>query len=402
MVAYLLLVILLPFSCNESQFSGEETIKKTPDFIDPAVVITDDDKLKAERIHTVTKVLREIYRNRSVVEEVNAAVATGYYVDETIMLKDLLNPETSPVYQMESFKERARARGVQAGLFKQYFEEALGNQNARQMNDDYFYNGDIYIYFPYHEQTSGYNQIPVVVPATVEADEAWAYQPYGPEPDIINPPGHMTLVNDNYAELYQTHVVGDGGVEIYPQANQQNCQGNSLKVSAGYVKIYYHQYDPFVSFNDGGGAEIRIGLARGSQNGSTVTSFEKQIQVYVRRRNARNAIWTEAWEDLETSWSTAYPRLLFAVYEKDPTHDIKTFTGTLEWINLAGQTITSNYSINVRTRNTLISNDRWLRSYLVSLQSQFGNTPEYILGYGPSWTGSIHSVTRYSLPLSCY
>lgn len=404
MVAYLLLVILLAFSCNDSQFSGEETIRKIPDFIDPAVVMTDDDKLKAERIHTVTKVLREIYRNHEVVEEVNAAVATGYYVDETIMLKDLLNPETSPVYQMESFKERAQARGVQSGLFKQYFEEALGKQNARQMNDDYFYDGDIYIYFPYNEETSGYNQIPVVVPATVEADEAWAYQPYGPEPDIINPPGHMTLVNDNYAEMYQTHVVGVSDVEIHPQYAHQDCQGNFLRVSVGYVKIYYKQYDAFISLSgNGGGAEIRIGLARGSQDGSTVTSFfEKQIHVYVRRSEARNAQWVHSWEDIETSWGTNYPRLLFGVYEKDNTNDTKNFSGTLEYINPSGQTITSNYSINVRTKNERISENRWLRSYLHSEYTQFGHLINHQLGYAPSWQGNLDDKTRYSLPGTCY
>lgn len=396
-------MILLPFSCNDSQFSGEETIRKIPDFIDPAVVITDYDKLKAERIHTVTKVLREIYRNREVVEEVNAAVATGYYVDETIMLKDLLNPETSPVYQMESFKERARARGVQPGLFKAYFEEALGNQNARQENDDYFYEGDVYIYFPYHEQTSGYNQIPVVVPATVEADEAWAYQPYGPEPDIINPPGHMTLVNDNYAEMYQTHIVGVSDVEVHPQYAQQGCQDIFLKVSVGYVKIYYKQYDALFSFSgNGGGAEIRIGLARGSQDGSTVTNFEREVHVYVKRAAARNAEWVVSWEEIEPDWRTNYPRLLFGVYEKDNTSETKNFSGTLEYINPAGQTITSNYSINVRTKNNRISENRWLRSYLHSEYTLFGHLINYQMGYAPSWRGNLDDNTRYSLPGTCY
>lgn len=395
----LLVLIVFPFSCDDSQQKIPERIA---DFVDPAFVITDADKLKAERIHTVTKVLREIYKNREVVEEVNAAVATGYYVDETIMLKDLLNPETSPVYQTESFKESVRARGVPPGLFKASFEKALGITNARQ-NDDYFYEGDVYIYFPYSEQTSGYNQIPVVVPATVEADEAWAYQPYGPDPDIINPPGHMTLVNDSYAEMYQTHIVGVADVESNPQYAYQGCQATFLSVYVGYVKVYYRQYDAFISYTgNGGGAEIRIALARGSQDGSTVAKFEKYIEVYVPRGKARHAEWVLSWEQIEASWGSNYPRLLFAVYEKDNTSQTTNFSGTLEYINSAGQTITSNYSINVRTKNARISEDRLLRDYLLSEYLKFGHLQPYVLGYAPAWRGNFDYATMYSLPGMCF
>ncbi len=390
-------------SC-EYDATTPQSVEPVADFVDPMVVKTPEDKVKAERVLAVIRILREIYKDPMVVEEVNAAVATGYYVDETILLKDLLNPENSPVYSMEVFIARKNARGFEIGSFKRAFETQVDTRpEARQLNDDYFYEGGIYIYFPYHEYTGYLNQMPVVVGATVEADQAWAYQPYGPDPDIVNPPGHMILVNDHYASMNQTHIVGDGGVEVHPQYAQQGCPGNGgLRVSVGYIKVSYHQYDPFISFNDGGGAEIRIGLARGSQDGSTVTSFDRQIEVYVPRLKARRAEWVECWEDIETSWGTNYPRLLFAVYEKDPTSDKKNFSGTLEYINPSGQTITSNYSINVRTRNVRISENHWLRSYLMGEYTQFGHQQQYILGFAPSWEGNLHRVTRYSLPGSCY
>lgn len=172
-VAFFLLLVL---SCEKSELFN---LDRAPlaDAIDPAVVKTPDDIRKAETIVQFAKLLRRVYANHpQVVEEVNATIASGYYEDETVMVKDLLHPESSPIYRMQSFQDRMASNGVEVGSFKHALEEEFGmkiSTNAR-VKDVYFIDDELSIYFPYHEITQYYTYPVTVASATTDANSVVA------------------------------------------------------------------------------------------------------------------------------------------------------------------------------------------------------------------------------------
>lgn len=237
------------------------------DFVDMNVVKTQDDKKKANTILEVTRVLRKIYKDRQVVEEVNAAIATGYYEDETVLLKDLLNPQLSPIYQFQSFKDRSLAKGFKPEYFKVKFEEELGITNSPNVrtSDMYFDDNGVSIYFPYSEDTQ-YSTYPItVVAGTVESDQANASHPLC---DDLNPTTYAycsqtVTVNDNYASTNPTHIVGNGGTISENSTNSGSCNG-AFNLHYGYIKFWTgYQYDKLISFTgNGGGSEMEFFVAR--------------------------------------------------------------------------------------------------------------------------------------------
>src|SRR5579875_3699518 len=82
---------------------------------------TEKDKQKVQLLKEVGEVLQSVYRKPKARLEVIAAIKTGYYVDERVLLKDLLFSENSPLYNTEKFK----AYKAEKGIFKRYFFDAL-------------------------------------------------------------------------------------------------------------------------------------------------------------------------------------------------------------------------------------------------------------------------------------
>jgi hypothetical protein len=397
--------LLMLFSC----FKDQELVADKPivDFVDPSVVKTEEDKQNARAIIQITKALRKIYKDPKVVEEVNAAIATGYYADERVLLKDLLNPIESPVYKSEVFLKREEERGFKPGLFKEKLEKELGtvaNSNFRT-SDLYFEDNGLSIYFPYHEDTQ-YNSYPVTVAAaTVEADQVWAYSPYAPEPGSVEPEtldNYAVLVDDNYASVLPVHVVGMGA-EMNSHTADHNC--SNVKVSIGYVKVLYsHNYDVFISFSfNGGGPElVFIGAkaVRHSTELATITTYNRIAKESLSRKEARNGTWVAVWGTLDEYWSPSSVNQLFGIYEEDYTHEKKYFTGTFEYNN-QGWTSYPNCYIEVSSKNDIVSDYFPERSYFVYLANTYGGSSEYLTGYGPQFT-STDGFVRYSLPITCY
>lgn len=371
-----------------------------PDFVDPNVVKTPEDIRKANSILTVTQTLRKIYSNRMVVEEVNAAIASGYYADETVLLKDLLEPATSPIYQMDSFKSRKVARGFKPGLFKEQFEKELGvSSMTARTNDEYFIDNGISIYFPYSEETEYTHYVITVVGATVESDQAWVYMPIGPEPDIINQPGTNVLVDDNYASLYPMHVVGVGA-EPNPIVNSSHNPQNML-VRIGSVRCKY-QFDRLISFTgNGGGSEIVFGRGDGYLQlnaNQQVTSFNgDQFTIRFKRREIRNTEWKYVNEIWDANWEVDNPEQILGIYEQD-TQGTKTFNGSVQTKISNNTTVTIGYAISVLTQDEIIRNWAIPRSFLVA-QTQVNQGFGFINGTAV-FGGSLD--VSYTLPIQYY
>lgn len=236
-------------SCVNEDVSIEERSESIVDYVDPEVIKTPEDIRKANAILQVTRTLRKIYKDPMIVEEVNAAIATGYYEDETVLIKDLLDPANSPIYQLPSFNERNKSRGFKPGSFKNEFEKELGVSFPikAKTEDLYYTDNGISIYFPYHEDTQ-YSTYPVtVLAATVESDRAAAQHPLC---DDLNATtfaycNQTVMVSDDYASVNPTHITGMGAT-VSNNTTNQSCQG-AIQVKLGYIKVSGRQYDKLIA-----------------------------------------------------------------------------------------------------------------------------------------------------------
>ncbi|MBC7922268.1 MAG: hypothetical protein H7Z75_14395, partial [Ferruginibacter sp.] len=150
-------------SCSKEQ----EAV--TPAVDNPQGAAIDEETVKA-RITEISVILRKIYQDPAVRAEVNAAIATGYYEDERVLLSDLLHPESSPVYQTAKFRELRKKAGAnfEDNLFARRFREAADRSNPRARTTDeddaYWTTPSGYIiYFPYSELHQGSNAYNITV-----------------------------------------------------------------------------------------------------------------------------------------------------------------------------------------------------------------------------------------------
>jgi len=205
----------------------------------------------------VTAILKVIYRDKKVLNEVKATILSGYYKDERVLLKDLLYPSTSPLYQSESFKKYP----VEVGVFKRKFSEeldrgdyqnlksALRSNYQRNINStttlseapdpdlEIFSNSSgTSIYFPYSENfgtsfTTSYfdniNTSPTGEMATIVNADRDADSGPGDEPYVCGTRTNQSIcyttvtVDDAYAEINPTHIVGVGAEPAKVQSSQQ-------------------------------------------------------------------------------------------------------------------------------------------------------------------------------------
>ncbi|MBX2900850.1 MAG: hypothetical protein KF775_14455 [Cyclobacteriaceae bacterium] len=401
------MILFIVFSCqqeNEAVQQTQEIIQV--DFINPQVVKTDQDRVYAQKIVEITRALRAIYQDPEIVQEVNAAILTGYYADESVLLKDLLAPEISPLYKSESFQLKKREHKFAEGLFAKRFKEELPKYTkqalAGRVSDMFFidYVNNVSIYFPYSEDTQYSSYPTTVVAATDETDAAYAQHPLC---DDITPQTYaycnqFVLVNDDYASVNPVHIVGMGAANS--TTNQfANCSGNLL-VKVGYMRCK-KQYDKLISFTGNGGkSEIKIGRA----NAAAVTNPSQQVtgftgdlmSVDFSRKEIRNNTWKEINGIWDTNWPSGTTEQVLAIWEED-TQGTKNFTGPIK-IPFVG-TLTT-YNISVVTQDEIIRNWNIDRVFLTSLgQTNQGNG---FVGGWPILDGGRGFNVSYTLPLLCY
>lgn len=404
---FIAIIIIIAMACDRSEPFSNAIIDKI-DYIDPEVIRTSVDRSKAEKAIQVTKALRKIYRNPMVVEEVNAAIATGYYEDETIALKDLLTPESSPVYQLQSFRNRVKSRGFEPGLFKKEFERELNIKSnpSSKTSDLYFYDDGLSIYFPYHEDTQ-YNPYPItVVAATVDTDAANAQHPLC---DDLNPTTYSycsqtVLVNDNYASTNPTHIVNSNATVNTSNSNSAVCDG-PFKLHVGYFKFLRgRQYDKLISWVDGGGSEMRFFVARTTQSNTTTNViWGLEVEAYATRKKIKQGGWISVWLPVfNSAWPVNTTNVAFGIYEED-FHNSPTiyFTGNLNAKDNNGYSFTNIYSIGVSSKNSIISNNVRERSWFVTQFNTLGNSPPFIQGYEPQFNSDDGAIVT-SYPISCF
>ena len=179
--AFLLLALFL-FSCNKREpFEQIKVEKKTslnfPERGSLRAPSSPEEIKNVEEVNFITPILLEVYKNPLARREVNAAIYSGYYIDESVMLKDLLEYERSPIYKTDKF----RLVCTQPGVFASEFRKAISKFNLSQYslrNDNYSDYGNIVIYFPYSEsyQNTPENQLSLL-PAEFEGNYGTGFEP---------------------------------------------------------------------------------------------------------------------------------------------------------------------------------------------------------------------------------
>ena len=73
-----------------------------------------------EKVSAFSEVLEAMYADEKVVNEVNQSISADFYSDESIVLKDLISPEASPLFK--------NARLKASGNFKEAFQKEYTKQ----------------------------------------------------------------------------------------------------------------------------------------------------------------------------------------------------------------------------------------------------------------------------------
>lgn len=362
----------------------------------------------------VADILKYVYQDRKAYYEVNAAIYSEYYDDESVMLRDLLFPETSPLYKMESFKKY----GSPEGVFKKRFFEALSKgdypvlKEAMGLNklnntdnrlttaqarvetiaavapmdtaiEIYSNSSGTCIYFPYSENygsnftaayfdnvnTDPWGNLATIVPADREANSAPAQEPYRYKTTpisggIVWEIRYRTVtVNDAYAETKVVHIVGGGAdvmchVGCTPPTPLPGPQSN--RVFMGWIRLQGPQLDNLISLSkaNGGGSELKIGRASGylQMSGGQVTGFQDIItpDKKFKRKDISKGRWRKLYGIWDPDWKADNKEQVLAAWEADNSGE-QTFTGSITTTlrTASGATVagTISYSIKVVSQN---------------------------------------------------
>jgi hypothetical protein len=79
------------------------------------------EKARIDVLRDVSSILESVYQDPVALYEVNAAILSEYYADEQVLLRDLLYPESSQLYNSSSFLSRK----PRIGAFRQAFIETF-------------------------------------------------------------------------------------------------------------------------------------------------------------------------------------------------------------------------------------------------------------------------------------
>jgi hypothetical protein len=307
----------------------------------------------------VSRALEEVYRDNKALGEVNAAILSGYYSDQRVLLKDLLIPSASPLYKMESFRKMNVDTGVFAKTFCQIIERGdypllsselqrmsvikkAGNNSAlrndARLPDDYVsvYSGSqlISVYFPYSENFTNLadvsklapdNKIAIMLKPTIVYTDRDGDA--GPGRDAYYCPGSPgnicyrdVLVDDAYAEKNPTHIV-TVGADIQPAAPATVPKNDLVtRIYSGACRLT-KQMDKFISFTgNGGGSEIKVCrinayLRRSDEH---VTDFSGDVvTLNFTRGDIRNKRWKRVYAVWDPNWNYQDIEQIYAVYEDD-------------------------------------------------------------------------------------
>lgn len=325
--------------------------------------ITYDQIELVSNLEKITLILEDLYKEKKNLKLVNAAIYAKAYTDESVLLKDLINPMHSILPGNKKFVELCSKWNVHLQDFSDAFWKAARTKNDTQLLNflDFVQNkhlplqnlsnnpldinyqdqsSKVSIYFPYSSEfdisASGdsYGPVASLVAASAEADEALGFQPYYSGGTLVE--YRPVVVNDDYVFSHPTHIVGVNGIEPYetqdaalnPPSVTTPPNVNRVYIGDAICKV---QYDRLISFTaNGGGSEINYCRASGYLKlvGHQITEFDDKTSVKFERGTIRKEQWQRVYAVWDADWVIENKEQVFAIYEDDNNAEI-TFTGSL-------------------------------------------------------------------------
>ncbi len=377
--------------------------------------ITYDQIELVSNLEKITLILEDLYKEKKNLKLVNASIYAKSYTDESVLLKDLINPIHSILPGNKKFVELCSKWNVSLQDFSEAFWKAARGKNDTQLlaflnfiqnkhlsiqnlsNGQFGVSGqensyDVSIYFPYSSEfdisASGdsYGPVSSLVAASAEADEALGYQPYYSGGVLVN--YQPVVVNDDYVFSHPTHIVGVNGIEPYetqdaalnPPRVTTPANVNRVYVGDAICKV---QYDRLISFTgNGGGSEIAYCRVSGYLKlvGHQITEFEDKTSVKFERGTIRKKQWLRVYAVWDADWVVDNKEQVFAIYEDDNNSEI-TFTGSLSTRVKIADGTTVDGSIDYQIKRS--SQDEIIKQLKISRVSYFaGALRNQGWGYG--------------------
>jgi len=390
LLGILLILNAFLFSCKKDRGSKQVLNDRE---INPSLVYrtpqTDNEKRLILNLKKSTDIIKDVYKNIEALKLVNVAIQSKVYTDQSVKLSDLIYPNEGQLASSLQFKRLSESNNVQIESFAKSFwaiadkmkdvefTKFLFNLKLKEiLNDNLLRKGDlkalsgqkiasipnklsnnneevgptdedgISIYFPYAEQyinpydnSGNYTPQTSVMTATADADEGYGWKP------IINNAGTIisyqeVIINDDYAEMHPTHIIGINGIEVMDPETISNTANFPpgppvvvpdlprpvKQVYVGDVRCK-KQYYALISFTgNGGGSEIRFTRADGylkvADGHVKADHFIINGPESISRRDIRKENWTDWTVQWDADWEGENKEQNLAIYEEDNRNSI--------------------------------------------------------------------------------
>ena len=336
--------------CKKNSVSDEKQTQTLNQALVFKIPTTVKEKQLVENLGKVTSVLKILYNDKNNLKEVNAAIFSKTYTDESILLKDLIYQENSRLSKSKKFIDLCQKWNILAGNFAQKFWnevnksndqsfktflEALKNNQNNGRVGEYDGSGEVTIYYPYSENYNFTNDpITSLATATADADEGYGDKSFYDTNGTLQ--WTHVLVNDDYAFNNPTQIIGVNGVEPIERV-QDPQEPPPPPPPPGISRVYIgegvckHQYDRLISFTgNGGGSEIKYCHLTGYLQpvNQQITTFQDIASVDFSRGDIRNKRLLRTYTVWDDDWAPADLEQVLAIYEEDNTNTV-TFNGSI-------------------------------------------------------------------------
>ncbi|RYG49790.1 MAG: hypothetical protein EOO01_12120 [Chitinophagaceae bacterium] len=322
----------------------------------------------------VSEVLADVYADHRALMEVNAAIASGYYEDERVLLKDLLFPESSDLYKsgaLSKFKtdtghfRRMFCEIIDKGKFpllsaelKRAPKTLISNGQSAMLDDNVpsvsSATSPVSIYFPYSENFPNFRfsdtalphsklaslMAPTLVYTDRDADVVPGRKPIYCSTSVSKLCYYDVMVSDDFADANPTHIVTIGAVRAATPPSAPLKTELVTRTYNGHSRLT-RQMDKLVSFSgNGGGSEVKVCRVNAylQRSDEQVTDFAGDVTtVQFTRADIRKKRWKRIYSIWDPNWNYQDIEQIYAVYEDD-TQGKKTLSGSLTTtVNLPGK-----------------------------------------------------------------
>lgn len=400
-----------------------------------------------QRVAAITKevseVLADVYADPRALMEVNAAILSGFYEDERVLLKDLLFPERSELYNSGALSSLKTDTGrfrkkfceiIDKGRFPLLSAELKPTLRPLLMNGQSVVLEDnvpsalsttlpLSIYFPYSENFPNFRfsdsalpysklaslMAPTLVYTDREADVVPGRKPIYCSTSVNKLCYYDVMVSDDFAEVNPTHIVMIGAVPASTSPAAPLKTELVTRTYNGHSRLV-RQMDKLVSFTgNGGGSEIKVCRVNAylQRTDEQVTDFAGDVTtLQFTRADIKKKRWKRVYSIWDPNWNYQDIEQIYAVYEDD-TQGRKTLSGSLTTtVNLPGKIGKVEgevgFKIDVITQDEIITQKRIDRKSILrdGLNNQgwgFVTDDSDFLAFGRDWPvvdgGAIWSYT---------